>query len=88
VEEILDVIKVYSTENDNILGLSSHTICFESKQSLETSISGWTTIGEGHFNQNHYSITNLFLFNGLNSSRCEITYIVSGYMTYISLDNV
>lgn len=70
-----DNLTVYFVDEKNQRGSIFHTINFQSKQSSDI---GWIATGEHLCSQDHYSAHYLFVFNGINLSRFEITYTVKG----------
>jgi len=74
-DKIQDILTVYFVDDKNKRGLPFHTIHFQSKELSEI---GWLANGEHLCSQDHYSVNYLFVFNGLNLSRFEITYTVKG----------
>ncbi|CAF4122176.1 unnamed protein product [Rotaria sordida] len=74
-DENKDLITVYFVDNNDKCSSIFHTISFQSKQSSNI---GWIAYGEHLCNQDHYFISYLFIFNGINLSQFEITYTVKG----------
>lgn len=70
-----DLLTVYFVNGQNQRQSLFHTIHFQPKQSSNL---GWTANGEHLCSQDHYSAQYLFVFNGINLSRFEITYTVKG----------
>lgn len=78
-DENQDIINVYFVNNnDNSCGVCFHTIYFQPNKSSETSQLGRTAIGEHQNEQDHCTITYLFVFNGIYLIRFEITYTIKG----------
>jgi len=77
-----DLLTVYFVDENNKRTSLFHTIHFQPRQSSQI---GWTANGEHLCNQDYYSVYYLFVFNGINLSRFEITYTVKGPMKdYVS----
>ena len=70
-----DLLQVYFVDEHNQRTSLFHTIHFQPK---ETSSFGWIAHGEHLCGQDHYSTSYLFVFNGIDLSRVEITYTVKG----------
>jgi hypothetical protein len=70
-----DLLTVYFVDDKNKRASLFHTIHFQPKQ---TSQLGWVANGEHLCGQDHYSVSYLFAFNGIDLARFEITYQVKG----------
>jgi hypothetical protein len=70
-----DLLTVYFVDENNKRTSIFHTIHFQSKQTSEF---GWIANGEHLCGQDHYSVSYLFAFNGIDLVRFEITYQVKG----------
>ena len=70
-----DLLSVYFVDEKNQRSALFHTIHFQSKQ---PSASGWMANGDHLCDQDHYSASYLFVFNGLDLVLFEITYHVKG----------
>jgi hypothetical protein len=74
-DEAEDLLTVYFVDDKTKRGSIFHTIHFQSKQS---SSNGWIANGEHLCSQDNYNVSYLFVFNGINLLRFEITYTVKG----------
>jgi hypothetical protein len=74
-DEDKDLITVYFVDDNNKRASFFHTISFQPKQSSQN---GWIANGKHLCNQDNYSVSYLFRFNGINLSHFEITYEVKG----------
>jgi hypothetical protein len=70
-----DLLTVYFVDDHNQRTSLFHTIHFQPKHTSDT---GWIAYGEHLCNEDYYSVSYLFVFNGINLSRLEITYTVKG----------
>lgn len=75
-----DLITVYFVNDNNNCDSCFHTIHFQSNKSSETSQLGWKAFGEYQDQYNHYSITYLFVFNGIYLKYFQITYTIQESM--------
>ena len=53
-----------------------HTIQFEPKKSTEQA--GWIAVGNHQCGDDHYSVSYLFVFTGVQLARFDIIYMVNG----------